>query len=535
MANVSAIPENLYRYSDVCTNGAEQLQTWVRSVLAPTLTAYQNGGGCISAIDVDVARQVAAAYYTDRDVRTVGLAFLRAGGVLVRGRNQPIFSNNKAIASAFEKLQAEAASQQAEAAHQAQIKAGAALANRLMHAKPVEVTGIVRELAKHGNDPYFSAGFYNNLDERHIETAMAQGGIPALVSAYASGVLDKKVYEAVNHRLTRPIQDVRFAVSLEDHYMTAAQKLQFLNGIGANPVAARNFADSLNPGQLRKLFYGPPSEIPGLRGSLINSLTVAMGQQPGQTQAQALLHKISVGFFGDGAPKMTRSEWEPLTDPLKQLYVIGVQYSIESPPPPGSYPDAMDGWGDRAGQQVGADIAPFLHAADDAAPNHELLKSMIQGGYANVWFMFTAAIEPPAGVAEVAYTAAVGALQSVYSAHDPIKGLLDWGIPDGDAPDATQLNQQISLAGFTVALGKMIEGKQIYDNRTGKLVEFGKDRVANQEILRKILKDQHSYTAGEDHGKDHAPTIFDLAKNYGSSEKDPALDALKSGYEPPKD
>ncbi|MFK4267191.1 hypothetical protein [Streptomyces milbemycinicus] len=277
MTKVSAVPEHLFRYSDACTKGAEQLQTWVRNVLAPALTAYQNGGGFCQPIDGDIAKQVAAAYYTDRDVRTVGQAFLQAGGVLVRGRNQPIFSNNGAIDKAFKQL-AKAA------AHQGQINAGAALAKRLMNAKPIEVTVIIRELAKHGSDPYFSAGFYNNLDERHIETAMAQGGIQALVSAYSSGVLDKKVYEAVNTRLARPIPAVRFAVNLDDHYMTAAQKMAFLDGIAANPVAAHNFANSLSQSQLRALFEGPMSKEPLWRGKLTGVLSAGIPTWPGGAQ-----------------------------------------------------------------------------------------------------------------------------------------------------------------------------------------------------------------------------------------------------------
>ncbi|MGY0056696.1 hypothetical protein ACWY4P_09055 [Streptomyces sp. LZ34] len=284
MTTVSAIPENLYRYSDVCTNGAEQLQTWVRTVLGPTLMAYQNGGGFCEPIDGRVATQVAAAYYTDRDVRTVGQAFLQAGGVLVRGRNQPIRANEKAVNAAFTKLQTEAARQQAEAAHQVQINAGAALAKRLMNAEPVEVTGIIRELAKHGNDPYFSAGFYNNLDERRIETAMAQGGIPALVSAYSSGMLDKKVYAGVNARLARPVPEVRFAVNLEDHYMTAAQKMEFLNAIGANPAAARNFAQSLSQAQLRSLFEGPMAKEPLWRSKVAGVLSSGIPTWPGGAQ-----------------------------------------------------------------------------------------------------------------------------------------------------------------------------------------------------------------------------------------------------------
>ncbi|MER6140050.1 hypothetical protein ABT174_08320 [Streptomyces sparsogenes] len=109
MADVSAVPENLYRYSDVCTQGAEQLQTWVRTVLAPTLMAYQNGGGFCEPIDGRIATQVAAAYYTDRDVRSVGLAFQQADGPGGGGRKPgtPISAPEAAVSSALERLQRE--------------------------------------------------------------------------------------------------------------------------------------------------------------------------------------------------------------------------------------------------------------------------------------------------------------------------------------------------------------------------------------------------------------------------------------------
>lgn len=80
MADVSAIPENLYRYSAACTQGAEEVQRWVRGVLAPALLDYQNGGGFCEPLDGDVVRQVAGAYFTDLEVRSVGMAFQQAGG-----------------------------------------------------------------------------------------------------------------------------------------------------------------------------------------------------------------------------------------------------------------------------------------------------------------------------------------------------------------------------------------------------------------------------------------------------------------------
>ncbi|MFD8868259.1 hypothetical protein ACFV1F_28615 [Streptomyces sp. NPDC059590] len=534
MTTVSAIPENLFNYSDTCTNGAEQVQTWVRNVLTPAVTAYQNGGGCVTAIDVDTAKQLAAAYYTDRDVRTVGQAFLQAGGVLVRGRNQPIHANEKTVNAAFTKLQTEAARQQTEAAHQVQINAGAALAKRLMGAKPVEVTGIIRELAKHGNDPYFSAGFYNNLDEQHIETAMAQGGIPALVSAYSSGVLDKKVYDSVNTRLARPIQNVRFAVNLQDHYMTAAQKLQFLNSIGANPVAARNFANNLTSGQLRQLFYGPASEIPGLRGSLTNALTVAMWQQSGQPQARALMHTVSDGLFGDGAPKLTHNQMQQLIGPLMEFYSAGISQSLV--PPPGDDPIALRRWAEGLGRQNGQDLGLFLKAANETGDEHELMKSMIQGGYVNVLFMPTGILAPELLVGNIAFTAGVGAMQSLYSSEDPLTGLLDKLFPGGSHANTSLLNDRLAVGGLSLAVSSLISQGLVHPVGSDVPVKFGSDPVANAELVKKIMLNGDDYAAGQKDFQGHLPpSITDLTHGYRDLELGEVNDALGNpDYKPPE-
>ncbi|WP_346173770.1 hypothetical protein [Streptomyces cuspidosporus] len=242
MRVVSAIPENLFKYSDACTRGAEQFQSWVRTVLAPAMSAFdRNAAIPCSGLDAAVAKQIAAAFYTDRDVRTVGQAFLEADGPTARKPGTPVGAPEKAVESAFQRLQRQYALRALQGAHQAQMNAGANLAKRLMNARPAEVNDIVKLLAPHANDPYFNAGFYNNLDKRHIETAMTLGGIPALVQAYSSGLLDRKVHDSVARIVSVPAPDFRGAVSLDDHYMSDAQKTEFLRSIGANPMAARNF------------------------------------------------------------------------------------------------------------------------------------------------------------------------------------------------------------------------------------------------------------------------------------------------------
>ncbi|ANP52273.1 hypothetical protein J2Z21_008633 [Streptomyces griseochromogenes] len=108
METVSAIPEHLFSYSGTCTQGAEQFQTWIRMVLAPALREYEMSPGAVtcSVLDTDVAEQVAAAYYTDRNVRRVGQAFLETQRdvVTVRTPTMPVFAQEKAVQAAYDRL-----------------------------------------------------------------------------------------------------------------------------------------------------------------------------------------------------------------------------------------------------------------------------------------------------------------------------------------------------------------------------------------------------------------------------------------------
>ncbi|WP_076972121.1 hypothetical protein [Streptomyces sparsogenes] len=508
MTTVSAIPEYLARYSDVCTQGAEQLQTWVRTVLTPSLLAYENGGGpCVAeAIDANVARQVAAAYYTDRDVRTVGQAFLRAGGVLVRGRNQPIRADGKAVETFVQMLRK-------EAAHQAQIKAGAALAHELptvMNAG--ERQRVERELAKHADDPYFCAGFFNSLNVRQIEQFLAQpGNIQPLVSAYASGVLTEATTGHVVEALSRLVGRDN---SVEHNHITPEQQIALLNALRSNPTAALNFANSLSAAQIRHLFYGEASLNPPLRSTLLAVLTTAMGNVDGQPRAHALMHKVSQALFGEGAPKLTHNEMKPLIGPLMQFYAAGVTQS--QTPPPGADPIALRRWAEGLGRQTGQGLGLFLKAANETGDEHELLKSMIQGGYVNVLFMPTAVLAPEALIGNIAYTAGVGAAQSLFSSEmDPLTGLLDKLFPGGSHANTSLLNDRLAVGGLSLTVSSLISRGLVHPAGSNTPVSFGADPVKNAELVKKIMLHPDEYYAGKKDAQGHEPpSITDLTHAY---------------------
>lgn len=112
MGTVSAIPEHLVRYAAACTWGATEFQNWVRTVLTPALREYEMSPGAVvcSTLDTDVARQIAAAFYTDRNVRTVGLAFLATqhGDLSAPDPKLPVYASDDAVGAAYQLLEQEA-------------------------------------------------------------------------------------------------------------------------------------------------------------------------------------------------------------------------------------------------------------------------------------------------------------------------------------------------------------------------------------------------------------------------------------------
>ncbi|MEV4741008.1 hypothetical protein [Streptomyces sp. NPDC049555] len=106
MGKVSAIPENLLTYSGVCTGAAEELQAWVRAVLAPALRAYEKGGGVCNPLDGRALQHLTAAHETDRYVRSVGLAFQETQRGAGPGEpSKPVTATEQALDSALQRLQ----------------------------------------------------------------------------------------------------------------------------------------------------------------------------------------------------------------------------------------------------------------------------------------------------------------------------------------------------------------------------------------------------------------------------------------------
>ncbi|MFF2964665.1 hypothetical protein ACFVT1_38615 [Streptomyces sp. NPDC057963] len=519
---VSAIPENLIKYSATCTAAAQEFQNWVKSVLTPALLDYQNTGHPCVELDADVAVAISRAYYTDRDVHDVARAFqaTQHGGAL--GHGGLVRAQESDLDSAYARLMQQ---------NQARMKAGAALAAKLTPLQdvgdrehPDTARPIVEELAKHANDPYFCAGFFNALTlQPHLTTVLALGGIPALISAYSSGAVSARTTAMVTARIGIPaVVGGPESPTSPLYRMTTEQKAQLLDAFSANPSAAYQFAKALTPAEVREMFYGDRQ----YRLKMIAILQTAMNSEHDPEAARELMHKVSLGLFGSGAPKLSNSDWKTLIDPVRDFYGTGLLNSISAPTDFSG--DGMEEWEHVTGRQNGEDVALFLKALHDSQPDNAMLKSMLQGGYMNAAFLFLSPLEPEGWLAKIAFSAAVGAMQSVASAHDPIIDNL--GIPTGKFPDADQMNEKLFVGGFVQTLALLATRNQIRDP-SHHLVHLTGDATTDQKTIRDLLTgDLTKYTVGGRNGA----SVQELLDAYKSQELETAFRGITSpDYKPP--
>ncbi len=522
---VSAIPENLIKYSATCTGAAQEVQNWVRSVLTPALLAYQNTGHPCVELDAEVATAISRAYYTDRDVHQVALAFQHSQHAHL-GPGGLVTTADSAVNSAYAALLQ---------VNQQKMRQGAALAARLMALQdmgdrhhPDAARPLVDELKQHQNDPYFCAGFFNALTgQPQLTTVLALGGIPALVSAYRSGAVSKRTTAMVAARMMIPAGVGGPDGPTSPFYkMSSAQKGQLLDAFAADPSASYQLAKALTPAEVREMFYGDRQFAP----KVMKVLLVAMSGEHAPQSARDLMHKVSIGLFGDGAPKLTNSEWKPVIGPVRAFYMLGMTNSVSAPTDFSH--QGLENWETVTGAQQGQDLALFLHAVNSADPDHALLKSMLQGGYVNVGFEIAfGVLQPESVAAKWAVSASLGALQSLYSSKEPGMGLLDRWLPAGEAPDAHRLNQQLAAGGLLQTLDLLGSGGHVYDN-AGHQVHFTGDRAHDSRALTAMLKEPDRYTVGT--GKDgKRVTVDELSRFYGDSEKDESSRGLNQNYEPP--
>lgn len=373
MTDASAIPPHLYTYSNRCTHGAQELQDWVRTVLTPTMTSYEMGGGECLAIASEVATEVARAYYTDRDVRTVGQAFERAGRA-DPGMGRPYVASDRAVDEAFRALQL-------AGQHRQEMNAGAALAHRMTtNVTFASVTGdeadsvreITRLLAAHADDRYFCAGFYNSLSAEQIVLLMARGhNDQALASAYASGALTAETQQDVVHALTWV--ESTPGMSSSHWNLTAAMQLKVIGDLTANTQAAIDFGRLLTSEQATALFGTVPMRAPGdysTQTAFLRLLTVAAANAHSAAEARDLLHRVSPAFAGTPSAL----ELKAVLPALTTFLAVAGHHLISTRPPALTGKEAtddsrIDEWAASSGANLGW-LRPYIdwvERGDEAA------------------------------------------------------------------------------------------------------------------------------------------------------------------------
>lgn len=357
----SATPGKLFDYSDRTTQATGELAAWVRGTLREYITAYQAGavdfgndirgisgshrGGDTIGIEVDSL--LTRVYATDRSVRHTGHAFAAAGGGSARGDLGIARPTTGPVKTTDAALLAQE--------HSDDMAAGARLAAGLPGIDGDDpMSRLTAELAEHGHDPYFAAGFFNALTPAQLKTLLPidEKTIPPLVSAYRSGALDQSVTDTLIHKIVSRIPKSVHAVD-------------FLSDLAADPVASAHFADALDSAQIFGMLA--PSRAPeGLPVALIKVLTSATRHAEDPEQITSWVSKLSSALLtipdprSGGAPTLklhyTEAQLKAIT-PHLMAFARACQVHLLVPPPkadadPEKYGDALTRWADASGQNM---------------------------------------------------------------------------------------------------------------------------------------------------------------------------------------
>ncbi|HEY7595298.1 MAG TPA: hypothetical protein VH969_19260, partial [Actinophytocola sp.] len=325
---------------------------------------FQNGGGICTSIDADVAVEVSKVYYTDRDVRLVGLAFQRAGSSGI-GPMLPYHASDKAVAAEFDAL-AKAAE------HQAEMAAGKALADKMTNrGDPDNLKWISRQLALHGSDGYFAAGFFNALSADQIARLMGHDD-QALANALATGAVDQRTA----HNIVMALEWTQGSDFSPQHWhITERTQLAVLQALANNRTAARNFADLLSAKDLHRLIdLSRDSDDGKVFSQVFNVLSQAAlthGTDP--DAMRAFMNRVSAAMKGVDLSFVPGS-----AAALLQFVSVGIAGSVADPGP-GRTPAELLAWAKRQGVVMDEILAPFLTRIAQSNAGRDALDNAVNG------------------------------------------------------------------------------------------------------------------------------------------------------------
>jgi hypothetical protein len=398
----SAIPDDMYSYSDQVCSANDDLATWTRTVLAPAITRYRDTaidyGGTIYGItltvmaegtptgllDGDVQTMLGQLHSTDGDVRTVGEAFAFADG----GRSTDQVTLDDPSLDAYYASAVQVDSDSARAGKEAadRLVGYGSLGNDIIVDTPDggsthldTVQWLMDVLSSERDNPAFLAAFFNELaaspQGQTLLTAImgyAVGNTTGFASPGLSGVPAESGSLSGDDRcrdlLTSVLVDIfgtdLLTPSTRTFLSTAAVFDQglavlrwgvgnFFTALSKDPTAAANFFLSLPPGFLAQLTFPGDAAGDETMGALLYAARAAMtGTNAASASEIYDMMTATVTRFHTLDPG---ADAEAIASFLGAYTAV----TISSPPADGD-PEHLRTWAARAGKTFNDALQPYL-------------------------------------------------------------------------------------------------------------------------------------------------------------------------------
>ncbi|CAK7282808.1 hypothetical protein [Streptomyces misionensis] len=245
MGTASANPAHLFSYSDAATRAARELQDFVRTKVAPAMLAYARHQECLIPIDGKVLTRLNAVIATDTWVRTVGQAFLEAGGGGAGGvlmADRIVVTTDSGLAAGMVKL----AEQDYRTIGNYRNDPGAA------HAALAHLNSLMKE---NGDDPEFATGLMRQLGPRGLIDLLGKLAVLGSRSGgYGEGAQAATAQRSLSSLLARAT-DPSSPVHLDDDWVS------MLDAAAALPVKETAYGEWTGWQLLEPLLQNPSAHF----------------------------------------------------------------------------------------------------------------------------------------------------------------------------------------------------------------------------------------------------------------------------------
>ena len=561
MGQASAVPDDLYAYSDQTTQAEAELQRWIRTTLTPAIETYQSGaidfGGDIpdltlqrpgpsgGSIDTDAANYVDQVATTDKQVRAVGKAFQDAGDAAnstippwVHNRLGPGQSPFRYATVATDDLTIleQLAAQERDLRLQRSLQAGLDLAAQFD--KGPITAAMWQQLAANENDPDFALAFFNTLDAVTLKKIILQSYVPgdvtphyygedlfkAFAAALSTGSLDSAVCDAIVDMM--PIVDSRRFTQL------------LITSLETNQAAATDFIRQLDQSHLHQLLDGD-FQMPGTsrdhRQIVVFSILLNAAQSYADDPAATRDFLAQVGAAMAG---VTSDDPQDVERSLTALLTY-CSMNIITAPADGTEPaDLSAGWATDLGTTLGGLLAPFLHWAMASDKNIQSRHAAIEGVFENVVTGILTAplvlIGGPTGFwAKFAVGAGVNALSNAFTSW--MQSAVHPSIPYQDIPLLGPYLQDPNANADAVAMVYAQEKAQEFMLvvnliKTGQVVPRHGPQTAldlsSSDTILDVLNHPDRYAIG---GTNDGKLVLDVLDAFRTTYYQQALGALATG------